>query len=98
MFQWLLVHKAIVVGEWVGKMKQPTSCKRYGCLIESQAHCLWNCPMAQQVWKRILRIMTLCRKEIVVSWGSVLWASNEANMAEYEAESISCIWATYGGI
>ena len=93
MFQWLMVHKAITVGEWMSKMKQPTSCKRCGCLIESQAHFLWNCHMTQQVWNWILRTMTLSRKEIVVLWGSALWASNEANMVEYEAKSTSSIWA-----
>lgn len=57
-FQWLVAHRAIAVGTWLSFGGRPLDCSGCGHPQESQRHCLWDCPLAQQIWQRILRIVS----------------------------------------
>lgn len=55
-FQWMVAHRAIAVGTWLSYGGRPLDCFGCGHPQETQRHCLWDCPLAQQVWRRILRL------------------------------------------
>ncbi|KAI5069888.1 hypothetical protein GOP47_0016189, partial [Adiantum capillus-veneris] len=57
LFQWLVAHRATTVGSWLVHSGLSNPCAACDHLVESQHHCLWDCPSAQQVWLRILRLM-----------------------------------------
>lgn len=56
LFMWLLAHKGTAVGVWLTYSEMCPCC---GLAQETQRHCIWDCPVAQQVWGRILRLMAV---------------------------------------
>ena len=87
-FQWLLVHKALPVGLWLQKMGYDPACKGCGFPMESQKHCLWDCTLAQSVWKRVLRIVAYVFTQCTLSWGMAMWSTLQPMVLSYELESV----------
>ena len=70
-FQWLVAHRGIAVGTWLQFGGRPPDCTGCGYFQETLRRCLWGCPLAQQVWERLLRLV---RAEWF-TWGSIAWST-----------------------
>ena len=57
-FQWLITHNSVPVGAWCEVMGHPSTCNICHNEQETQAHALWSCDAAHQIWGRILRLIT----------------------------------------
>jgi hypothetical protein len=87
-FQWFLVHGALPVEKWVER-QDAEKCKRCRLEFEDQRHALWECVVAQQVWKRILRLIAHVDVEECSTWGGAIWGIMNGPMTLYEASSIT---------
>ena len=92
-FQWLVAHRAIAVGTWLSYGGRPPDCSGCGHFQETQRHCLWDCPLAQQVWRRILRIFSRTCIEQIYTWGAAAWGTLSGPALGYEtaADSIALL-------
>ena len=50
-FQWPIIHRALLVRQWLQQSTGPTTCLCCSCQMETLKHCLWECHVAQQVWR-----------------------------------------------
>ena len=57
-----------------------------GFHIESVHHVLWICPIAREVWKRVLRILYLVYGKQMYTWGSVRRGRLAKEIQNYEKE------------
>ena len=96
-FTWQIIHYALAVGEWNAKCGYNASCYACGYPLESQAHCLWTCPKASQIWARVLRLMAYIDDKITFSWGMVMWGSCSAQVQFYEKDIAELGWALHEG-
>ena len=69
------------MGTWLQFGGRPPDCTGCGYFQETQRHCLWDCPLAQQIWGRLLRLV---RSEWF-TWGSVAWSTLSGPALGYEA-------------
>ena len=97
-FQWLLVHRSLPVGLWLQKMGYDQACKGCGSPVETQKHCLWDCGIAQGIWRRILRIMTYVVTDCTLSWGMAMWSTLQPMVLSYEMESVDKVICINRGI
>ena len=74
-FQWLVIHRALPVGQWIQQSVGPTACIYCTCQMETLKHCLWECHVAQQVWRRVFRVLVFMFRDCSFSWGLVVWAT-----------------------
>ena len=88
-FQWLVAHRGVAVGTWLRFGGLPPDCTGCGYFAESQRHCLWDCPLAQQIWIRILRLLP--REGQLFTWGAVSWGSLTGPGVGYETEVDSVV-------
>ena len=65
--------------------------------IETLKHCLWECQAAQQVWKRVARIMAFMFRDGTFSWGMAVWATVSQPLCQYEASSHELTIKIQGG-
>ena len=84
-FQWLVAHRGVAVGTWLQFGGRPPDCTGCGHPQESQRHCLWDCPLAQQVWTRLLRLAS----GEYFTWGAVAWGTLAGCALGYETEADS---------
>mgnify|MGYP000565416871 FL=1 len=68
---WLLSHKAVSVGEWLGSHGGESGCKLCGHALESISQCFWNCTEAISIWTRSLSIVAAHGVNGNVVWGSI---------------------------
>ncbi|KAH7332247.1 hypothetical protein KP509_20G077900 [Ceratopteris richardii] len=59
---------------------------------------MWQCRYAQEVWKRILRLLSHANIELLVAWGSVAWASLASEAILYEISRDSKALSTHRGV
>ena len=71
-FQWLVIHRALPIGQWLQQSAGLTACIYCSCQMETLKHCLWECHVAQQVWRRVFRILTFMFRADSFSWGMVV--------------------------
>ena len=83
-FQWLVAHRAIAVGTWLRFGGRPPDCSGCDHPQESQRHCLWDCPLAQQIWRRILRIFSYAGATQTFTWGAAAWGTLSGPALGYE--------------
>ena len=57
-------------------------------LIEMAKHCLWSCGFAMDIWKQIIKLLTLVYPRAVYTWGAVLWAVVHDKPMVYEQEEV----------
>ena len=84
-FLWLVIHRALRARQWLQQSRGPTACIYCSCQTETLKHCLWECHVAQQVWRRVFRILTFMCRDGSFSWGTVVWATITQMMWPYEA-------------
>ena len=70
-WMWLLSHKAVPIGEWLGSCGGEADCKLCGNALESISHYFWNCVEAINIWTKSLIIVTTCGVNGNVVWGSI---------------------------
>ena len=88
-FQWLVAHRGTAVGTWLAFGGLPAACPRCGHPTESQRHCLWDCPHAQQVWLRVLRLLAALSIEGPFTWGGAAWSTLSGPALQYETSADS---------
>jgi hypothetical protein len=86
-FLWLLIHGALLVEKWV-EMQNVEKCKRCRLEIKDQRHALRDCIVAQQVWKRILRLIAHVDVEECLTRGGAIWLVENGPMTLYEANIV----------
>ncbi|KAH7438895.1 hypothetical protein KP509_04G035700 [Ceratopteris richardii] len=59
---------------------------------------MWECKYAQEVWKRILRLLSHVNIELLVAWGSAAWASLASEVLLYESSRDSKALSTHRGV
>ncbi|KAH7438894.1 hypothetical protein KP509_04G035600 [Ceratopteris richardii] len=59
---------------------------------------MWECKYAQEVWKRILRLLSHANIKLLVAWGSAMWASLASEAILYESSIDSKALSTHRGI
>ena len=84
-FQWLVIHRALPIGQWLQQSAAPTACIYCCCQMETLKHCLWECHAAQQVWRRVFRVLAFMFRDCSFSWGMVVWATVAQVVWPYEA-------------
>ena len=84
--QWLLVHRALFVGQCMQYSPEASMCKNCNFPIETLKHCLWECQATQMVWKRVLQILAINCTNGLLSWGMVVWASSDAMTFQYDSD------------
>ena len=89
LFQWLITNRAIAVGTWLSKARHNPSCLLCGHAQETQYHCLWGCGHAQQVWRRVIRLLAYRQVHGMVTWGSVVWTSFAYEALVYDSDKSS---------
>ncbi|KAH6557791.1 hypothetical protein KP509_1Z093700 [Ceratopteris richardii] len=94
-FQWQIAHKGIAVGAWLFDNRH---CARCSHEQETIQHCIWECKYAQEVWKRILRLLSHANINLLVAWGSTTWASLASEAILYESSRHSKALSTHRGI
>ena len=77
-FFWLITHRAVPTGEWLGNRGGMSGCKACNASLEDIAHCLWCCPRAQEIWLRSLRILARFGVEVHVSSATVTWLATQS--------------------
>ncbi|KAH7434029.1 hypothetical protein KP509_07G097800 [Ceratopteris richardii] len=92
---WRIAHKGIAVGAWLFDNRH---CARCGHELETIQHCMWECKYAQEVWKRILRILSHANIELLVAWGSAAWASLASEAILDESSRDSKALSTHRGV
>lgn len=97
MFLWLVAHRGTAVGVWLVYSGLPKSCPCSGHARETQRHCIWDCPSKQQVWGRILRLMTAGPAQKTYTWGVVAWSTDSGPALSYETEMHSTAISSRGG-
>ena len=85
-FQWLVARRGTTVGSWLIFSGHSSACPRCGHLMETQRQCLWDCPQAQQVWLRVLRLLVPLSAEGIFTWGAAAWSTLSGPALAYEAE------------
>ena len=96
-FQWLVAHRGTAVGVWLAFGGHSPVCVGCGHGQETQRHCLWDCPAAQQVWMRVLRLFGSSVHGMVFTWGAVAWSTLSGPALGYEAEPTSLEIRAQGG-
>ncbi|KAH7291580.1 hypothetical protein KP509_29G022700 [Ceratopteris richardii] len=59
---------------------------------------MWECKYAQEMWKRILRLLSHANIELLVAWGSVAWASLVSEAILYESSRDSKALSIHRGV
>ena len=72
-FLLLCNHRSLPVGTWVQKRGIDGKCRLCSSGLESLEHFLWECSHAQDVWSKVMRILTKSRLEGPISLGFALW-------------------------
>ena len=72
-FQWLITHNSVPVGAWCEVMGHPSACNICHNEQETQAHALWSCDAAHQIWGRILRRITKTFPQTQLTWVCSVW-------------------------
>ena len=96
-FHWLLVHRAVPVGQWLERSGGPTMCIYCSCQMETLKHCFWECQAAQQVWRRVCRILASMFTDGSFCWGMVAWATLTPMIWAYEASPNDTVIKIQGG-
>ncbi|KAH7277725.1 hypothetical protein KP509_38G004000 [Ceratopteris richardii] len=94
-FQWQIAHKGSKVGAWLFDNRH---CARCGHELETIQHCMWECKYAQEVWKRILILLSHANIKLLVAWGSEAWASLSSEAILYESSRDSKALSTHRGV
>ena len=97
MFIWMVAHRGTAVGVWLVYSGLPETCPCCGHDRETQRHCIWDCPSAQQVWGRVLRLMTRGTEQRTYTWGAVAWSTDSGPALSYETEPHSTAICSQGG-
>ena len=77
------------MGTWLSYGGRPPDCSGCGHPQETQSHCLWDCPLAQQIWRRILRLYSYRGGEHIFTWGAVAWSTLSGPALGYETTADS---------
>ena len=96
-FLWLVAHRGTAVGVWLAYGGHSPACSRCGYAQESQRHCLWDCPLAQQIWRRILRLFAGTTEAQTFTWGAAAWITRSGPALRYETEISSQAIIARGG-
>ena len=75
-FQWLLIHRTFLVGQWLQQSSGPTACIYCSCQMETLKHYLWECKATKQDWRRVFRILTFMCRDGGFSWGMCYNSTN----------------------
>ncbi len=87
LLQWMTAHRVVPVGSWLRGPLRDIRCANCGA-HETMKHCFWSCTAAQQVWGRVLRLLTHSHFQGLVSWGIIAWATMDKQAHAYESESV----------
>ena len=52
-FHWLLIHYALLVGDWLRQNQQYAYGMHCGAPTKSNLHVFWLCPMIKQFWSKL---------------------------------------------
>ena len=91
-----MAHRGTAVGTWLSYGGRPPDCTGCDFPSESQRHCLWDCPLTQQIWLRILRLMTWIEGQ-QISCGAVAWGTLSGPAMGYEDTSDGVILMSQQG-
>ena len=58
-------------------------------LIETAKHCLLSCGFAMDIWKRVIKLLTLVYPRAVYTWGATLWTVVHDKPMVYEHEEVA---------
>ena len=88
--RWLLVHMALPVGHSLKGNVTPNlwQCGFCHAAQETAKHGLWSCPLAQQVWNKVLSLFLTINVGCRFSWGSAMWGVLHSSLMLYEADDI----------
>ena len=90
LFRWLLVHAALPVGQTLkGNVAQNLrQCGFCYATSETTKHALWSCPLAQQVWNKVLSLFLTINVGCLFSWGAAVWGILHSSLMLYEADDV----------
>ncbi|KAH6557760.1 hypothetical protein KP509_1Z096200 [Ceratopteris richardii] len=71
-----MAHMSIAVGIWLSYGGGPPDCTGCGFDLESQRHCLWDCQLAQQIWRQVLWLLNWWEDPQTIIWAFVAWGSH----------------------
>ena len=50
---------------------------------------MWSCGFAKDIWKRIIKLLTLVYSRALYTWGAVLWGVVHDKTMVYEQEEVA---------
>ena len=88
--RWLLVHMALPVGHSLKGNVTPNlwQCGFCHAAQETAKHGLWSCPLAQQVWNKVLSLFLTINVGCRFSWGSAMWGVLHSILMLYEENDV----------
>ena len=100
MFIWFSAHSEAIIRDSLA----------YGCRLdassdcehpqETQKHCIWDFPAAQQVhrvWRRVLRAISGQTEMLLFTWGTVALCTDTGPTLQYEMEVDNMAISSQGG-
>ena len=90
-FRWLLVHATLPIGHSLKRNVVAPKLGQCGFCYATQEttnHALWSCPLAQQMWNKVLSLFLMINVGFLFSWGEIMWGVLHSSLMLYEADDV----------